>query len=182
MKRFGFGLLFTAMVTTSSQAATTAEPGLIRQFFYSGAVCQPLDGSANANYSQFGVHNVGATPLTVVCPLPISVTRLPPGPPGTLLTENVYTVQVDAYDRDPGPNLANAVTCTLRNLGGDGNPIYSSTPQSTGFSGPSMMALTFTPPTGTTFNLMWDVVCTIPAAIGTSYSHVTNIQVGVKQP
>jgi hypothetical protein len=168
-----------ALVTAMpSEAATTAEPGLQRVFYYPGSVCQPASSAAAVMYTQFGITNTGSAPTTIVCPLPTSETRLPHstgtpfGTPGVRINENIFR----SYAVVEGAMAQ--VMCRLRNLDKNGNVIWQTADGST--STGTLDFIVFTNGFGTLrqFADFWDITCTVPS----SGAYLTLIAFGVEQP
>jgi hypothetical protein len=124
-----------------------------------GSLCHParLD-ITKIDYTQFGVHNVAATPATVSCGAAVPI----------LATIN--HVGVEVYDRNPADN----VVCTLFLVDIFGNNVAPPQQRSSAGSGAAAQFLSFNPAVRThTANLQ----CRIPAATASGVSLVTTYRV-----
>ena len=150
--------------TLSLGLALVASQASARSYQFHGSVCAPIAGAQDCvDYTQFGVHNICPSPVTVECPLPISWVSSTP---------NVFQTYFVGYDRSTLTNL----DCTLQKTDINGGVLYSATLSVTS-TGPSIK--TFFP--NVSQQSVWRLRCTIPGVQGGQFSHLASMFVGTNE-
>jgi hypothetical protein len=112
-------------------------------------------------YSQFGIDNTSAAPVTIECPLPLSFN-------GNAIA-NVTAASAVAYDR----NTTSDVVCSLQVVNSLGNVLQSFNAQTSGGGpGSNFQPLTF-PVSQAISSNYWRLHCTLPAIQSGALSHLT---------
>ena len=123
-----------------------------------GALCQPVEGSADSvDYDHKGVFNIASAPAAVHCPLP-----------GWNTGEQVDQIAVVVYDQSSSANIE----CTVRATNFKGETQFSNKKNTTGGGPGTPFSVLLFRPTTVPLGWFWTVQCELPAQESGSFSRV----------
>ena len=156
-----FRLLISLMLATMTAGVAASAHAANVNVRVHGASCWSTN--PNVNFNQFGIYNLGASPATIYCPMPIM--GQPPA----------FDMSMVAYDRSTTSN----VVCTITASSPDGVTATFGTIQTSDSAGFGAQ----TASSGATFlgappNAYFALSCVLPAVAGPGASILTSFRLG----